>query len=193
MAETVAETMAPDTAATQTVATDAPVSEPAPTTVAGAAETTITTAATEPASTVEAAAEADIPEIVGIRLDSPETVITALLGQPASKSPSVEEGATGDVVSTWSWPAAGVTAKMADVDGLHFVRSLTITSPSQLGTAEGIAVGSTEAQVRAAYGDRINTEESRPGMIVVGSIFGGLLVTLTDGVVTELFVGAAAE
>lgn len=135
------------------------------------------------------------PQIAGLALDSPAAAVIALLGEPASRSEVIEEGATGEFVSTWSWPAKGVEAKMAasTATGPQVLRALTISAPSELATTEGVRIGTPEADVRKIYGDRINTEDSQDGSIVVGSIYGGLIVTIANGVVSELFVGAAAE
>ncbi len=175
-----------------TSAVDSTTASSADTTATGAtAETTISPTAAE--STVAVAAD-DSVNIAGLALDSAETVIVEMLGAPDAKSSTVEEGATGEFVSTWTWPKTGVTAKMAAASpsGPFVVRTLTIAPPSTLRTVAGIGIGSTDAEVRSAYGDSVS-KESTPELLIVGSVFGGLLVSVADGKVTELFVGAAAE
>jgi hypothetical protein len=161
------------------------------TSVAAAADTTIAPTVAE--STVAVTAD-DSVNIAGLPLDSAETVIVQMLGAPDAKSPTVEEGATGEFVSNWTWPSAGVTAKMAAASptGPTVVRTLTVAAPSTLRTVAGIGIGSTDAEVRSAYGDSVS-KESTPELLIVGSVYGGLLVSVADGKVTELFVGAAAE
>ena len=162
------------------------------TSVAGATtETTIAPTVVESTVAVEAD---DSVNIAGLPLESAETVIVQMLGAPDAKSPTVEEGATGDFVSNWTWPAAGVTAKMAGSSptGPFVIRALTIAAPSTLRTVAGIGIGSTEAEIRSAYGDSVS-KESTPELLIVGSVYGGLLASVADGKVTELFVGAAAE
>jgi len=44
-----------------------------------------------------------------------------------------------------------------------------------------------------AYGAAVNQEESGAESIVVGSTYGGVIFTIADGKVSEIFVGAAAE
>jgi hypothetical protein len=112
---------------------------------------------------------------------------------PTTESDLTLEGATGEYVTTWKFE--GVEAMLSAVapDGPANLRALTITSPSVLKTKEGIGIGATEAEVTSTYGLKVNSEESTPGKIVVGSVFGGMIFTIANGAVSEIFVGAAAE
>lgn len=134
-------------------------------------------------------------EIERLALGASASKVVDLLGAPTDKTPVVDEAATGDFVSTWTWVSKGVEAKMTapSTSGPFSVGSLTIAAPSTLKTVSGIGLGASSADVEAAYGDRINAEESTPDTVVVGSIFGGMLFTIVDGKVTQIFVGAAAE
>ena len=60
--------------------------------------------------------------------------------------------------------------------------------------SRGIHIGSTIVEVTTAYGKVENKEESESGKtFVAGSIYGGVIFTFTDGKVSQIFLGAAAE
>lgn len=73
------------------------------------------------------------------------------------------------------------------------VHSVTIGEGSDLKTSRNMGIGSTAAQIREAYGALINSEESKDSVLVVGSIYGGLIFNLRDGKAVQIFLGAAAE
>jgi hypothetical protein len=112
---------------------------------------------------------------------------------PTSKSDLTLEGASGEYVTSWKFE--GVEAKLSATaqDLPVTLRALTITAPSALKTKEGLGIGASEAEVKSTYGPKVNTEESSPDKIVVGSVFGGMIFTIDNGTVSEIFVGAAAE
>jgi hypothetical protein len=131
-----------------------------------------------------------------LKLGMEEAEVIAALGPPTEKGEVVEEGATGLFLSEWAWPNQGMWVTLgAEVrGGAQSVERLQIAAPSGLKTPEGIGIGSKAEQVLAAYRSELDpetppTEQS----IVVGSLFGGMIFTLTNGVVTEVFLGAAAE
>ena len=66
--------------------------------------------------------------------------------------------------------------------------------PCSLATKGGIRIGSTREEVLDAYKDIWNREDSETfGGFIAGSIYGGLMFRFTDGRVSEMFFGAAAE
>jgi hypothetical protein len=93
---------------------------------------------------------------------------------PTSKSDLTLEGASGEYVTSWKFE--GVEAKLSATaqDLPVTLCALTITAPS-------------------ALKPKVNTEESSPDKIVVGSVFGGMIFKIENGTVSEIFVGAAAE
>ncbi len=134
-------------------------------------------------------------EIEGLVLGTNASDVVGVLGAPTEKTLVIDEAATGEIVSTWTWASKGVQAKMtaSSTSGPFSLGSLTISSPSALKTVQGIGLGASSAEVRTAYDGLINSEESTSDTVVVGSIFGGILFTIADGKVTQIFVGAAAE
>lgn len=156
---------------------------------------TITAADGAPATPLDSAQD-DVDDIEGLPLGLSANDIQAALGAPTSKSDIVEEGATGEFVSTWTWDKAGVSAKMSAVaeDLDPNLGTITIKAPSTLKTKKGIGIGATADEVLTTYGAAVNEQETTVDSIVVGSMFGGVIFSIDgNGIVTEIFVGAAAE
>jgi hypothetical protein len=120
--------------------------------------------------------------------------VVELLGPPDDRTEPTMQEATGDIVSDWTWSAAGVaiTFVVAEFGG-QSVNAITVTAPSALHTAEGIGIGSRRPEVEASYRGRIALTESDDASIVVGSTYDGLILGFTDGAVSRIFIGAAAE
>ena len=98
-------------------------------------------------------------------------------------------------VTQWDWPVRGVTLVL-DSDtqaGPFSIAAITIHAPCAYKTNKNVGVGSARAEVEKAYGAAVNQEESGAESIVVGSTYGGVIFTIADGKVSEIFVGAAAE
>jgi hypothetical protein len=133
----------------------------------------------------------------GLRLDMSEKDVHGNIPCKPRKGKEVFEGATGETVQMWKYPDCGVVLKMSSErkGGKKVVRSITITSPSNLETRRGIHIGSTEGEVIEVYG-RFRDLES--GMekgknFVAGSVFDGMIFDFQDGRVVRVFLGAAAE
>lgn len=131
-------------------------------------------------------------------LDSGVTVAVMLekLGEPDQKEARINEEATGDIYEIWIWTQKGVRADLSAPDmtaPVVSVRHFTVTAPFDGKTERGIGIGSTEAEVLAAY-PGVMDPNSRPGaQVIVGSIYGGMFFDIVDGNVTSIFVGAGAE
>lgn len=131
-----------------------------------------------------------------IKLGRKAAEVTALLGKPDSKGKDTEWGATGEWVQEWRFKSQGLTLNMASESkaGAKTVLSITAAAPSNLATARGIHIGSTIAEVTKGYGRVHDKEQSVPGKtFVAGSVYGGVIFTFTDGKVSQIFIGAAAE
>ena len=131
-----------------------------------------------------------------LKLEMSAKDITSLLGKPEKTGKDIEWEALGEFVQQWSWPESGIVAEMVSgkKGGNKKVLMFTAKAPWDKATSKGIRIGSTEAEVRAAYGAYEDKEMSKPGSsFIAGSVYGGLQFTFTKGKVTAVFFGASAE
>lgn len=123
--------------------------------------------------------------------------VIAEFGEPASVTDVEAMEATGEWVRTYSWESLGLSVIVAaeNSEGPFAIVSLMLGEGSNLRTIRDIGVGSTRAEVEAAYRPAINLEESEDATIVVGSVYGGIMFEIDAGAsrVVSIFVGAAAE
>jgi len=132
-----------------------------------------------------------------LKLDMPLSQITlpASCGQP-QKDTETFWGADGALHQDWVYTACGLELGLVrekKTDPQHLF-SLTLRAPSRLKTLRGIGIGSTAQAVLKAYAAEYNPEESQKGQtIVAGTVYGGLIFTLKQGKVSEIFWGAGAE
>jgi hypothetical protein len=135
-------------------------------------------------------------EVGKLHLGLSENAVKQIIpGQP-SRGPEELWGADGQYHQAWQYPAAGITLGMVSEKkgGPKSVERITVTSPSTLATSKGIRIGSTEAEVNAAYGRYRNAEDSKQfGGLIAGSVFGGVMFNFEQGKVSRIFIGAAAE
>lgn len=132
----------------------------------------------------------------GLKLGQSAAELVKRLGPPKSKGKEVEWGATGDWVVEWRYPDKGLKFQMASgkKGGSKTILTMESAAPSQLATAKGIKLGSSEAEVRKVYGSLEEKEQSKPGeSFVAGSIYGGIIFRFKNGKVDSIFFGAAAE
>lgn len=126
-------------------------------------------------------------------LGTADTEIARLLGETEEKSPPAVWGADGLEHQQWRYPDRGVALGLVrKEDGLKVDR-IKITAPCEFRTKRGIGVGSQANDVRAAYGDEIDPRTAGAERLVAGSVYGGIVFTLQDGVVASIFIGAGAE
>lgn len=121
--------------------------------------------------------------------------VQAAFGKPHSQGAWIDEAATGLQVQEWRYPARGVfvTVSREDASGTPTVERFRVTRPCGHATSKGIKVGDGAAKVKAAYGKQVSAEDSSARSLVVGSVYDGVIFSLKDGKVSEIFVGAAAE
>jgi hypothetical protein len=133
--------------------------------------------------------------IGSIKINMTETELTGLLGEPKDISMPDVWGADGLAHSDWSYEDQGLVINMAEdpESGAYIVYSIKAMAPCTMKTSRGIAVGDTKDSVLAAYAEEYNTGESDEYGLVFGSVYGGMLVTIDDGRILEIFIGAAAE
>ena len=118
--------------------------------------------------------------------------VLAGLGEPADKSPIRIWGADGLEHQTWRYPAKGIEFDMVNRDGAFMVNRISIARPCDYKTKQGIGIGSSAQEVRAAYTSQLNPEHNDT-KLVVGTVYGGIIFGMDGGVVSSIFIGAAAE
>lgn len=115
-----------------------------------------------------------------------------VLKRPKAKPPKAEmQGATGDYVSFWDFGQALLQMAAPDPKGPFKVVSIEITKPSKFKTPAGIGIGSTRAEVTTAYQEFLGYTDE-PNAILVGSVYGGMLLRLQHDRVVSIFLGAMA-
>ena len=132
-------------------------------------------------------------EIIGpLHLGMSDAEAVKLLGKPKAKPPKPDlMGATGEYVSFWDFGQALLQMSSAKPKGPFRVTSIEITKPSKFVTSRGIGIGSSRAEIVAVYGLYLgHTDE--PNAILVGSVYGGMLITLRGDRVVSIFLGAMA-
>ncbi len=124
-----------------------------------------------------------------------QQVVIDKLGLPEKKGKDEYWEATGTYVQNWNYTSLGITLEMESESqgGIKKVRSIIIIHPCKLTTSQGVGVGSDEKSVREKYLKLIDASNSNAEAIVVGSIYGGAIFTLDNGIVSKIFIGATAE
>ncbi|MEL4105292.1 hypothetical protein AAFA46_00405 [Oscillospiraceae bacterium WX1] len=131
----------------------------------------------------------------GVKLGMTAPAVSSLLGQPASQSPQQEWAADGLLHQDWIYKS-GLKINFAQnprPSGEPVVYSITAVAPCPLATARGIKLGDTKDAVLSAYAAEYNAEESSDAALVLGTVYGGIVLQLQKGVVTSIFIGASAE
>jgi hypothetical protein len=136
-------------------------------------------------------------EIIGgwLKESIEQHVVIDKLGLPEKKGEDEYWGATGTYVQNWDYTSLGIILEMEseNQDGIKKVRSIIIIYPCKLKTIQGVGIGSDEKTVREKYLKLIDASNSSTKSIVVGSIYGGTIFTLDNGIVNKIFIGATAE
>lgn len=93
------------------------------------------------------------------------------------------------------WGAEGYLFYMeAEKQGAElYVVGVDVVMPSTAKTSKGIGIGATKAEVLRQYGKYVDKAFTTPDVIVAGSVYDGLIFTMKEGRVVQLFLGAAAE
>lgn len=133
----------------------------------------------------------------GLRLGLPEKKVLQLLGSPATRGKLVLQEADGNYVQDWHYPGKGIELSMSAGEkksGAKTIAGITASAPCTFATKKGIKIGDSESAARKAYAEHVDRETTaEPGVLVVGSIYGGIIFNFTGGKVTRIFFGAAAE
>lgn len=131
-----------------------------------------------------------------VKHEDKEKVVLKLFGQPKSKGSDELWEATGEWVQEWRYPEQGIELQMASKKkgGTKAVSIIKGLSNCKFATARGIKIGSSLAEVRKAYGDVEEKDDPKNDEVfVAGSVYGGVIFTLKQKKVVEIFIGAGAE
>jgi hypothetical protein len=133
----------------------------------------------------------------GLRLGLPEKDVLKLLGPPAKRGELVFQEADGNYVQDWHYLGKGIELLMRAGEkksGVKTIANITASAPCTFATRKGIKIGDAESAARKAYAEHVDRETmADPGILVVGSIYGGIIFNFTKGKVSGIFYGAAAE
>lgn len=130
--------------------------------------------------------------------------LLARFGEPEEKSEAIEWGADGLIHQTWYYRSLGIELDMArdgepgadsGIGVTEFtVNMITVTAPCAYRTVRGVGIGTSRDEVLLLYADEIDPEPPQyPDCVIAGSCFGGIIFAINDGLVSEIFIGAAAE
>jgi hypothetical protein len=119
------------------------------------------------------------------------------LGKP-QKGKSVYSTAMGTYVQEWAYPAQGITLFMESEseNGEKKVcrNGIIIQQPCQLMTTKAIRIGTKKEIILQKYSKIINKEQSNlDSSIVCGSVYGGMIFSISNDTVSKIFIGDAAE
>ncbi len=144
--------------------------------------------------------EWEVEALGPLRLEQEATAASrALGGRPLAKKPDPQQAYT----ATWRF-ARGVALRVeaspdpnADRPVLPYrVSRIEVTSPSALRTRAGIGIGSSAAEVEAAYGAHVVASlstEQRRFVGTPGHADGGLVFELAQGVVRKISLGIVEQ
>jgi hypothetical protein len=132
-----------------------------------------------------------------LKLGASEKSVLESLGKPEKRGAFILQGADGQYVQEWFYPAQGLHLVMSAGEkktGAKTVFNFTASAPCSLATKRGIKIGSPESAVRKAYAAYVDRDSpAEPGTFVAGSIYGGIIFNFEKGKVSRIFFGAAAE
>jgi hypothetical protein len=168
------------------------VAHPGPAQPAPVADAAIPDAAAPEASDEPDFAFYDGEAIGPLRAKMTDKELIAALGKPRSKQAPVEEGATGEWVSSWTWVGASALVVADTRNGPRRARDVSVNAPSTYATKRGIHVGSTRADVERLYPRSPEDQQQDPNVYVVGSVYGGLLFTFAHDRVASISIGVFA-
>lgn len=136
-------------------------------------------------------------EIIGgwLKENTKQQVVLNKLGLPEKKGDDENWGATENYVQKWEYKALGINLEMESErqGGVKKVLSIIVEHPCKLTTSQNVGIGTSVKTVREKYNMLIDVSNSSAEFIVVGSIYGGTVFTLKSGILSKIFIGAAAE
>lgn len=141
--------------------------------------------------------------IAGFMIGADENKVIAAaeaanLGRPIKGLEEMSD-ATEEYYQTSDYPSASISLLMGseEAKGWKTVTTITMKAPSRFKTLQGVGIGTPVAQAKKAYSayfvERAESQGLSDDQHLVGSIFGGIILSFRNGAVTEVFLGPAAE
>lgn len=137
----------------------------------------------------------DSERVGKLYLGMPGGQLVMIIGIPNKKSDTIRTGADGLIHQDWIYKKEGIWLDMAGEDmGTLKIAGLTIYAPCTFKTKRRIGIGSTISDIHKAYPKAMKiSSETSARMIVIGSYYGGIMLTIDNNKVDTLFIGASAE
>lgn len=130
-----------------------------------------------------------------LKIDMPEAQVKQAVPGPPARAHEQHWGADGRYHQKWTYAPQGLKLSLVSEKkgGAKTLESIECAARSTLKTLRGIVIGSALAEVQKVYAAEYNKEESKPGVFVAGTIYGGLIFNFKADKVSVMFLGAAAE
>jgi len=139
----------------------------------------------------------DLESFGAIKLGQLYSEANKVLGPPDSKSKAIEWAADGLLHEDWTWKSKGLLMNMSsdktNVEGTLAIFSIKAEAPCDYKTKAGLGIGSSYAEVEAAYKKDIDPEATDKTQIMVGSVYGGIIFSFKNDKANKIFLGAEAE
>lgn len=129
-----------------------------------------------------------------LRLGMSESAVSKALGDPESVTEAETWGADGLEHMDWLYESKGLILNLVREPGddSATVYSIYASEPCRLSTKRGISIGDSGSAVEKAYAAELSPD-SDDSSLILGSVYGGIGVTVEDGVVVSIFIGPMAE
>lgn len=139
----------------------------------------------------------DIVNFGPLKLSQHYSETQEAMGPPDIKSKAIEWGADGLMHEDWTWKKNSILLNMSsdksNKDSTLSVFSITAQSPCDFKTKAGVGMGSSYAEVEAAYKNEIDPYSTNKKQITVGDLYDGIIFTFKNDKAVKIFLGAAAE
>lgn len=117
------------------------------------------------------------------------------LGEPEEKSESTIWDADLLEHQTWRYKTKGIELNMVRQENGQVVKAIYIKSPCNFKTKKNIGIGSIKKEVINAYQGKINPENTNDttSILIVGTVYGGIIFKFENDRVSSIFIGASSE
>jgi hypothetical protein len=152
----------------------------------------------EPTPTEEEEGDLMTTERIGpLKIGKTALEIQKEIGNPEQRTKFEISPVDGLNHQTWTYDKQGIELGMIkDDQGAIILNSYKIYVSCIYETSRGIHLGSLDTEVLENYKNYIASDDHEAeddASIIAGSVYGGVIFEITAGVVTRIYVGAAAE